>query len=124
MATTTTYAVALTTIRDFAKANGFDNEEVIEKIDKLIAQKTKTRANTGKSEARKANERMAHDIVNVMEFGNIEVIDNKWVRDNIDGVNSPARATAVLNVATDMGLLKRNVIAKSASRNTFEFIRA
>ena len=124
MATTITYASALTTIKTYAVEHGFDNTEVIEKIDKLILQKSKSKTNTGKSQARKANESMAQTIIEVMTANDVNVIDNKWVRDNIDGVNSAARATAVLNVATDMGLLTRNVIRKSASRNTFEFMRA
>lgn len=121
MANTITYAQALTTIRDFATENGFDNKEVLEKINKLIEQKTKVRTNTGKSKARKANEVAAQQVVSIMKEKGLQYIDNKWVRDNIDGVNSAARATAVLNVATDMNLLHRNVIARSASRNTFTF---
>lgn len=121
MANTITYAQALTTIRDFATENGFDNKEVLDKVNKLIEQKTKVRANAGKSKAREANEIAAQQVVDIMKEKGLQYIDNKWVRDNIDGVNSAARATAVLNVATDMNLLHRNVIAKSASRNTFTF---
>ena len=121
MANTITYAQALTTIRDFATENGFDNKEVLDKVNKLIEQKTKVRANAGKSKARKANEIAAQQIVDIMKEKGLQYIDNKWVRDNIDGVNSAARATAVLNVATDMNLLHMNVIARSASRNTFTF---
>ena len=117
MATTITYAVALATLKDFAVSAGFDNEEVIDKVDKLIAQKTRARVNTGKSKARKANEELAQCIVDTMLHDGVVSIDNRWVRENIDGVASPARATAVLNVAVEMDLLHRNIVAKSATRN-------
>lgn len=124
MANTVTYATALTTMRDFAIANGFDNTEVIDKINALVAQKSKTNANKGKTEARKKNEVAAQNIIDVMNAQNVNEIDNKWVRDNIADINSPARATAVLNVAVDMGLLNRNIITKSATRNTCTYTLA
>lgn len=117
MATTTTYAVALTTIKDFAINAGFDNDEVIAKIDNLIKQKSKRNAKDGKSAARVKNEDTATNVVDVARAQNVERIDNKWVRENIEGVNSPARATAVLNAAVDLGLIERHIVAKSATRN-------
>lgn len=122
MATTTTYAVALTTIKDFAINAGFDNTEVIEKINKLIEQKSKSKAKDGKSDARKLNETIANDVVARMVNENVNRIDNKWVRENFptlpDGKNnSAARATAILNAAVDLELIERHIVAKSATRN-------
>ena len=121
MANTITYANALATIRDFAVENGFDNDEVVEKINKLIEQKTKTTANTGKSKARKDNEETVKAVVNLMREVGATEIDNKWLRDNVEGINSPARATAVFNAGVDMGMFNRNVHQKSATRNTLTY---
>lgn len=126
MATNVTYASALTTILTYATDNGFDNEEVVAKINALIAQKSKTRANNGKTKARKMNEDIARDIVKAMHDNNVEVIDNKWVRDMFpilpDGKdNNAARTTAILNAGCEEGILQRHVTAKSATRNTLTF---
>lgn len=124
MANTVTYANALATIRDYAVENGFDNKEVIEKINNLIKQKTKTKANTGKSKARKDNEETVKAVVNLMRETGVTEIDNKWLRENVEGVNSPARATAVFNAGVDMGTFVRNVHTKSATRNTLTYTLA
>lgn len=121
MANTITYANALATIRDFAVDNGFDNDEVVEKINKLIEQKTKTKANTGKSKARKDNENVVTEVVKLMNDMDVHEVDNKWLRENVEGINSPARATAVFNAGVDMGVFQRNVHTKSATRNTLTY---
>ena len=52
---------------------------------------------------------------------NVTTINNKWVRDNINGVNTAARATAVLKVAVDLGYLTSEVIQKSATRSELTY---
>jgi hypothetical protein len=117
MASNVTYVSALTTIIEFAKTNNFDNTEVLEKLEKLRDQKA-TRNNTGrKSPARKENEILAKAIVEKMIAKDAAEIRAAWVRDNVDGINTIPKATAVLNVAIDMGLIEKTVIAKSATRN-------
>lgn len=118
-----TYVSALTTILDYAKNNGFDNNEVIEKVQKLIEQKTKAKTPSGKSIARKTNEAIADLLIGEMDVKNVTKVDNKWVRDNVEGVNTAAKATAVLNVAVDMGLLERHMEPKSATRNTLYYTK-
>lgn len=118
MATTTiTYVSALTSVLNFAKDNGFDNEEVIAKVQKLIDQKGKGKTPNGKSQARKANEKLAEALVDTMRNRNLSTFNNKLVREYVEGINTAAKATAVLNVAVDMGLVERQIVAKSATRN-------
>ena len=121
MATTTTYAVAIATAIKFMEDNGFDNKEVMDKLRKLHDQKSPKGNKGEKSQARKANEVLAQTIVNVMREKNADGIRVSWVRDNIDGINSPAKAVAVLNVATDMGLLTRETVKKSETRSEFVY---
>lgn len=118
-----TYVSALTTVLDYAKNNGFDNNEVIEKVQKLIDQKNKVKTPSGKSIARKTNEAIADLLIGEMDVKNVTKVDNKWVRDNVEGVNTAAKATAVLNVAVDMGLLERHMEPKSATRNTLYYTK-
>lgn len=121
MATTTTYAVAIATAIKFMEDNGFDNKDVMDKLRKLHDQKLPKGNKGEKSQARKANEVLAQTIVNVMREKNADGIRVSWVRDNIDGINSPAKAVAVLNVATDMGLLTRETVKKSETRSEFVY---
>ena len=120
MATTITYANALTTLKAFALDNGFDNTEVIEKIDKLIAQKA-TKTNNRKSKARVANEQLANELVQLMQKKGVNEIRAAWVRENLQGVSTSPKAVAVLNAATDLGLLHKHTIRKSETRNEFLF---
>lgn len=117
MATNVTYATALVSMRDFALSAGFDNSEVIEKVNKLIDQKSTTSARKGKTQARKDNESIARDLVNAMRDAGVTTIQNKWVRENFNSAFKPAKVTAILNVAVELGLLERDIVAKSASRN-------
>lgn len=121
MATTTTYAVAIATAIKFMEDNGFDNKDVMDKLRKLHDQKLPKGNKGEKSQARKANEVLAQTIVDVMREKNADGIRVSWVRDNIDGINSPAKAVAVLNVATDMGLLTRETVKKSETRSEFVY---
>ena len=117
MATNVTYATALVSMRDFALSAGFDNSEVIDKVNKLIDQKSTISARKGKTQARKDNESIAHDLVEAMRDNGVTTIQNKWVRDNFNSAFKPAKVTAILNVAVELGLLERDIVAKSASRN-------
>jgi len=121
MATTMTYANALTTIKAFAIDNGFDNKEVIEKIDKLIAQKATKTNNGKKSRARVNNEQLANVLVKLMQDKGVNEIRAAWVRENLDGVSTSPKAVAVLNAATDLGLLHKHTVKKSETRNEFVF---
>ena len=117
MANTVTYAVALKSAIDFLKSNGYDNEDVIAKLEKLASQKA-TKSNTGKkSPARAKNEELAQILVQTMRDANVDEIRAAWVRDNVEGINTVPKAVAVLNVANDMGLLITEKRAKSATRN-------
>lgn len=118
---TITYASALTTIKAFAIEQGFDNEEVIEKIDKLIAQKATKTTSGKKSRARINNEQLANVLVATMREKGVNEIRAAWVRENLDSVNTAPKAVAVLNAATDMGLLTKSTIKKSETRNEFVF---
>lgn len=120
MANTVTYAVALSSAIDFLKSNGYDNEDVIAKLEKLASQKA-TKSNTGKkSAARTKNEELAQILVQTMRDAEVDEIRAAWVRDNVEGINTVPKAVAVLNVANDMGLLITEKRAKSATR--FELI--
>ena len=117
MATKVTYLSALTTIKQFATDNGFDDADVLAKIDALIAQKSPKGNNGKKSPVRKANENLARDIIAAMKSHNADDIEAAWVKNNVDGINSPAKAVAVLNVANDMGLLVCKRVEVSATRS-------
>ena len=119
---TTTYYTALSTILEFAKANGFDNEEVIEKVTKLRDQKA-TKSKTGqKSKTRGANEKLAVNIVSAMREHSVDEVKAAWVRDNVDGINTPAKAVAVLNAGMDAGLFATRRVEKSATRSELVYI--
>lgn len=121
---TITYASALTTIKAFAVEQGFDNAEVIEKIDKLIAQKATKTTSGKKSRARINNEQLANVLVATMREKSVNEIRAAWVRENLDSVNTAPKAVAVLNAATDMGLLTKSTVKKSETRNEFVFTLA
>ena len=119
---TTTYYTALSTILEFAKANGFDNEEVIEKVTRLRDQKA-TKSKTGqKSKTRGANEKLAVNIVSAMREHGVSEVKAAWVRDNVDGINTPAKAVAVLNAGMDTGIFSTRRVAKSATRSELVYI--
>jgi len=122
MATTKiTYASALDTIKAFALEHGFDNVEVIEKIDTLIAQKSKTSANKKESDAHKEAVERANELVSIMREKGVTTIDNKFVRDNVMFVDSAPKATSVLKAAVELGYLKKEVVQKSATRSVLSF---
>ena len=121
MASTITYASALNTIIEFATENGFDNQDVMNKLITLRDQKATTKKGK-KSDARKENEQLAQEVINAMQHHNLTEIRATWVRDNIIGVNSVPKATAVLTVAVDMGLLNKIVVNKSATRNELLYV--
>ena len=113
----TTYLSALNTIKAFAVDNGFEDADVLAKIDTLIAQKSPKGNKGEKSKARKDNEVFARALIAAMESHNVNDIEAAWVKNNIDGINSPAKAVAVLNVANDMGLLVCKRVEVSATRS-------
>ena len=117
----TTYAVALATAIKFMEDHDYDNKEVMDKLQQLYVQKSPKGNKGEKSKARKDNEVLAQNIVDVMREKDADGIRVSWVRDNIDGINSPAKAVAVLNVATDMGLLVRETVKKSETRSEFVY---
>ena len=117
MANNVTYFTALTAAIDFMESHDFDNTDVIEKLKTLAKQKA-TKGNTGKKSAtREKNEDFANALANAMRDAEVDEIRAAWVRDNVDGINTIAKAVAVLNVATDMGLVVTEKRAKSATRN-------
>ena len=114
---TTTYFSALSTIIDFAVSHGFNDKDVIEKVEKLRDQK-QTKSKTGeKSQARKDNENFAKVLVQTMQDKDVNEIRAAWVKDNVEGINTVPKGVAVLNVAVDLGLLASRTVAKSATRN-------
>lgn len=122
MATTkVTYASALTTMKDFAVNAGFDDTEVIEKINNLIAQKSKTSANKEESEAHKEAVQRAKELHDIMLEQGVTTIDNKYVRDHVMFVDSAPKATSVLKAAVELGFLKKEIVQKSATRNVLSF---
>lgn len=119
MASNVTYASALADIREFAVSHGYDNTEVIEKIDALIFQKTsRTRK---KSSRRIHNEKLAVELVELMKRVGADDVVCAWVTQNFDGVSSSRAAVPVLNVAVDEGLLERYAVQKSATRSEFHY---
>jgi len=121
MATTTTYASALFTAIKFMESKGFDNKEVMDKLQKLYDQKSPKGNKGEKSQARKDNEKFAQTLADTMREKDADGIRVGWVRDNIEGVNSPAKAVAVLNVAVELGLVTRETVKKSATRSEFVY---
>lgn len=119
MATTITYASALSDMREFAIAHGYDNSAVIEKVDALIFQKTsKTRK---KSAARVENERLAAIVAAAMLKKGVFDIPSRWVAENVPEVTSARRAVAILNAGVDMGIITRRSHKKTATRSEFRY---
>ena len=117
MANTITYATALTTIIDFAKANGFEDADALAKVEKLRDQKATRKGVNGKSDARKANEETAREVADKMRALGIDTIRAAWVRENIANVNTVPKAVAILNAATEEGILVAEKVEKSKTRN-------
>lgn len=117
MATTITYATALSTIIDFAKANGFEDTEVLAKVEKLRDQKATHKTNGGKSKARQDNELLAQQVADAIRANSLDEVRASWVREHVNGINTVPKAVAVLNAGVDAGILKSRVVAKSATRN-------
>lgn len=116
-----TYASALSTILAFARDNGFEDADVLVKLDKL-ASKYAPVANGEKSEARKDNEKLAARIYRALVEREVSTFDNSKLRELFPNlVKSPARGTAILNAGVDMGLFTRNVVQKSATRNILTY---
>ena len=112
----TTYFAALSAIVEFAVANGYDNQEVIDKVCKLRDQKA-TKAKSGqKSAARKANETLAVAVADAIRNSGEPEVKAAWIRDHVDGINTTPKAVAVINVGVDMGILKSRRVQKSATR--------
>ena len=117
MANNVTYFTALTAAIDFMEWNNYDCTEVIDKLKTLAKQKA-TKTNTGKKSAtRKKNEDFANALVDAVRNSGIDEFRAAWVRDNVEGINTVAKAVAVLNVAVEMGLIVSEKRAKSATRN-------
>lgn len=123
MAAKLTYFAALESAIAFLKASDFD-AEVIERLETLKAQKA-TKSTAGKkSKARVENEKLAQLLIDTMRAENVTEIRAAWVRENIPNVNTSPKAVAVLNAATDLGLLKKSVVEKSPTRREFVFTLA
>lgn len=123
MASKITYFAALESAINFLKANDFD-AEVVERLETLKAQKA-TKTNAGKkSKARVENEKLAQLLIDTMRAENVAEIRAAWVRENIPGVNTSPKAVAILNAATDLGLLTKSVVEKSPTRREFVFTLA
>jgi len=112
----TTYFDALSAIVNFAVANGFDNQEVIDKVCKLRDQKATKSKSGQKSAARKANEELAVAVANAIRNSGEPEVKASWIRDHVDGINTTPKAVAVINVGVDMGILKSRRVEKSATR--------
>lgn len=123
MATKLTYFAALSSAIEFLESNDYDHE-VIERLKALKAQKATKSNTTTKSKARVENERLANQLIDAMRAENVTEIRAAWVREQLEGVNTAPKAVAVLNAATDMGLLTKSVVAKSPTRNEFVFTLA
>ena len=114
---TITYFTALTTAIDFLKSNNFNNDEVIEKLTILRNQKATKAKNGKKSEARTKNEELAKNVADAIRNSDESEVRAVWVRDHVDGIATPAKAVAVLNVGVDLGILKSRKVEKSATRS-------
>lgn len=118
---TITYAVALSNAINVLKEHTPEDTATINKLTDLYKQKTKKRETTEKSDARKTNEGIVDNLLVIARQQNLEQINNKWLRENVDGVKSPAHATAVLKLAVNMGKLTPHTVQKSATRNELFF---
>lgn len=121
---TITYAASLTSLKNYAVEHGFNDKAVLAKIDKLIAQKATKSTSGKKTQARIANERLANELVQLMNQKGVKEIRAAWVRENLYGVATGPKAVAILNAATDMGLLNKHTVEKSATRKEFVFTLA
>lgn len=86
---------------EFAIAN-IDNEEVIEVLAKMHEQVTKPRKKSDTpSKARILNESLATKCVEAMEGH--EAVTSKWLMEHVNGLLTPQKVTAVMNVAIERG---------------------
>lgn len=116
MAVKITRKVAITTILQYAIDNGFDDNDIIEVANKVIDSFTTKKSNKPAINktyiANVATAKAIHAIV--IEDG-IDSIDNKWIVTNIDDINTPQKATAVMKVAINEGLFTRVQNGKNIS---------
>lgn len=86
---------------EFAIAN-IDNEEVIEVLTKMHEQVTKPRKKSdAPSKARILNEALATKCVAAMEGH--DAVTSKWLMEHVNGLLTPQKVTAVMNVAIARG---------------------
>ena len=118
---TITYAIALSNAINALKEHTPEDTATINKLTDLYKQKTKKRETTEKSDARKTNEGIIENMLVIAREHGLEQINNKWLRENVEGVRSPSHATAILRLAVNMGKLTVHPVKKSASRNELFF---
>lgn len=115
-----TYASALNTIIAFATDNGFDNEEVMEKLRKLAAQKATNNGTMGrKSKARRDNEIAARKVRDIMLTKNATDVTAKWVVENYPTALTMPKCIAILNAGDDEGILIKRKVDVSATRSQY-----
>jgi len=112
----TTYFDALSAAIDFLNDHGFDNEEVIDKLNALRAQKATKAKGNKKSAARVKNEELAHIVADAIRAHGGEVRAS-WVRDNVSEIVTTPKAVAVLNVGVELGIIQNRKVEKSATRS-------
>lgn len=79
-----------------------ENEEACEILTKMVAQFSKPRKRAeGPSKARILNESLATKCVAAMEGH--EGVTSKWLMEHVNGLMTPQKVTAVMNVAIERG---------------------
>lgn len=120
MATTTiTNVAALTAVLDFALSNGFEDQEVAEKVQRHIAQLSKpTKKAEGPTKTQLINQNLIARIVGHMQATGAAMTVKEvaaWLSENCGetvGLCSTQKATALLTQAVKGGLLSRTTDGK------------
>lgn len=118
MATTLTNVIALTVLVEFARENGFDNNEILDKVEKHIAQLSKpTKKPAGPTKDQMRNALMLDALIAHMRAtGAAYTVKDAaaWLSENYDGAGlvSTQKATALLTKAVKDGTANRSTDGK------------
>ena len=96
-----------------------ENEEVVAVLRKMHAQVTKPRKKSdAPSKARILNESLADKCIAAMESH--EAVTSKWLMEHVNGLLTPQKVTAVMNVAIERGEVTKSKEGKTVTYSLAE----
>ena len=102
-----TRANATTEIVEFAKANGYDNAEVLEVMDKIVASFNRKPAEKQVSKARIKNENVVEKLWKLAQ--NVDSFTWKWAVENLNDpeVQTSQKIVAIMRLGIELGKFEK-----------------